>query len=109
MLTEPEEIEQASRQIEVWLNRAAMAFQAQNIDLCKQALERRWSYQKKLALLQNLPEPPPPLEPEDFFRDWGTGGSSKGGPRSPSPVPRIPYPQSGAGSVARPVPNDSDD
>ena len=68
------------------------------MDLSKTALEKRWEYQKKLALLEGTDPPPPPLEPKDFF--GGLGGSSGRGPRNydpnqPAPVPRRPYPSSG--------------
>jgi len=93
-------------QIDIWLNRALMAYHQGRMDLTKTALDARWEYQKKLALLEGTDPPPPPPDPEDFFR--GLGGDSGRGPRKrdpdqPAPVPLRPYPSAGAGEIALPL------
>jgi hypothetical protein len=95
-------------QIDIWLNRALMAFHEDRMDLSKTALEKRWEYQKKLALLEGTDPPPPPPEPKDFFEGLG-GGSGPRGPRNydpnqTAPVPRRPLPSSGSGEIVLPLP-----
>lgn len=49
-----------NNQITTWLNRAALAYKHGNPSLATQALERRWSFQKQLAHLENTESPDPP-------------------------------------------------
>lgn len=107
-MNDTEEISLLNRKMETWLNRAAMAYQQTYMDLAAQALERRWQFQKELAVLLGEAEPPHPPSPEEFFRDRGSGGTSKGDPNTPSRVPRIPYPSFGAGALALPEPTEQD-
>jgi hypothetical protein len=98
-------------QIDIWLNRALMAYQQDKMDLTKTALDKRWEYQKALAELEGSPPPPAPEDPKRFFRDWdqGPGFGRKGrDPDQPAPVPLRPYPAAGAGEIALPLPESSE-
>lgn len=107
-MNDSDNVDLLNRQIKTWLNRAHMAYLQRNIELTKRALDRRWQFQKKLALILSTPEPPYPSEPDVFFKDFGFGGPSKGEPDSPSRIPLNPLPFAGAGAVALPEPESQD-
>jgi hypothetical protein len=119
-------------QISTWRNRAAMAWKSRNDVIQKQikwleenpdrsieiveqmellaaqALTRMWEYQVIEAKLEDRDPPPPPPDPENYFKDWGTGhsGGPRWGPFDPSRVPKEPLPHSGGGEVSLPLPKD---
>jgi hypothetical protein len=111
--------EKLKERIVTWLNRAAMAYEQNNIDLSKQALYRRWQCQRELAELEGTEPPEPPKEPDDYFKGLDRGnwkpqsgdpgfGPSGRDPDQPAPVPRRPLPTAGAGEVALPLPEKSE-
>jgi len=100
--------------IETWMNRAAMAYQQKNMELAKQALDRRWQFQIKLAELEGTQRPDPPDDPEEYFKGLDRGSPRGGGPNrwpygsdpdNPARVPKRPLPTAGAGEVALPLPD----
>jgi len=84
-----------------------MAYDMNNDELSKQALNKRWEYQKKLAELEGTEPPEAPAELEDFFRGWHRGNPRGRDPDQPARVPRRPLPNAGAGEVALPIPKQS--
>jgi len=56
--------------IDTWLNRAAAAYKHGNLELSKQALHKRWEYQKRLAEMETKETPEEPKDPELFFAGW---------------------------------------
>lgn len=97
--------------IEIWFNRAAVSYKQDQIEVCKDALNRRWSYQQILAELEGTEPPDPPNEPEFYFgkrgrynRGVSQGGRGPSDPDQPAPVPRRPFPNTGAGEIGLPEP-----
>lgn len=98
--------------IEIWFHRAAMAHKRDHIELSKDALNRRWQYQKELAELEGKEPPAPPRDPDYYFgrryntsQGYGPGFGRPGGdPDQPAPVPRRPLPDAGAGEIELPLP-----
>jgi hypothetical protein len=64
-------------QIHIWLNRAALAYKQGNQKLSKEALDKRWYFQKQLADLENSKPPEQPAEAKVFFRDWDSNRISE--------------------------------
>ncbi|MBA3994494.1 MAG: hypothetical protein C0469_13275 [Cyanobacteria bacterium DS2.3.42] len=128
-----EKLGKIQEQIRAWRNRAAMAWKqrqsaiekhikilptsdlpeeaVQMTDLVGQALKRMWEYQIMEAEMEGREAPPPPPDPETFFKDWGDG--TEGGPRwrpyDPSRVPKQPLPSSSGGEVALPLPKENEE
>lgn len=108
-----EAVEKALNQAKTWRNRAAMAHQQNNLDLCQKALDRMFAYLVEAAKLQGREPPTEPPKANDLASWWPgdepPGGSPPWNPHDPSRVPRNPLPSSGAGEVALPLPKDDSD
>lgn len=89
--------------ISAWQNRAWMAKQQGNDELVRQALERKWEYEKRLAEARDVEPPAAPQDGDDLFGPSGTDGG--GAPPMPSGVPRKQGPRGGdaADAVAQPT------
>lgn len=109
-LSMEEAVEKAKNKATTWRNRAAMAHQQNNFDLCQQALDRMFACLVEAAKLQGKEPPSDPPKANDLA-SWWPGDEPPGGnppwrPFDPSRVPKNPLPSSGSGELALPLPEE---